>query len=138
MDVFYPSAGGNSIPGDPQNLDFSHCLGYYNYNKVRYAVVNPLSWCFQTRSAKLILCLVQYILNGERCCDFIFLRLHVVFNQFKLVMVTLERFNERVVMFSVILLCKAPSFRAGGKATAKHAHLWQANLTCNPFLMIKK
>lgn len=33
MDVFYPSAGGNSIPGDPQNLDFSHCLGYYNYNK---------------------------------------------------------------------------------------------------------
>ncbi|KTF90115.1 hypothetical protein cypCar_00017316, partial [Cyprinus carpio] len=34
MDVFYPSAGGNSIPGDPQNLDFSHCLGYYNYNKI--------------------------------------------------------------------------------------------------------
>ncbi|XP_055061605.2 TOX high mobility group box family member 3 isoform X3 [Misgurnus anguillicaudatus] len=33
MDVFYPSAGGNAIPGDPQNLDFSHCLGYYNYNK---------------------------------------------------------------------------------------------------------
>ncbi|XP_056614839.1 TOX high mobility group box family member 3 [Triplophysa dalaica] len=33
MDVFYPSAGGNSIPRDPQNLDFSHCLGYYNYNK---------------------------------------------------------------------------------------------------------
>ncbi|XP_051946956.1 TOX high mobility group box family member 3-like [Xyrauchen texanus] len=33
MDVFYPSVGGNSLPGDPQNLDFSHCLGYYNYNK---------------------------------------------------------------------------------------------------------
>ncbi|XP_061078305.1 TOX high mobility group box family member 3 isoform X2 [Conger conger] len=34
MDVrFYPSAGGNSIPGEPSNLDFSHCLGYYNYNK---------------------------------------------------------------------------------------------------------
>lgn len=35
MDVrFYPSAGGNSIPGDPPNLDFAHCLGYYNFNKV--------------------------------------------------------------------------------------------------------
>ncbi|XP_051569790.1 TOX high mobility group box family member 3-like [Myxocyprinus asiaticus] len=33
MDVFYPSAGGNSLSGDPQNLDFPHCLGYYNYNK---------------------------------------------------------------------------------------------------------
>ncbi|KAJ8407852.1 hypothetical protein AAFF_G00268960 [Aldrovandia affinis] len=34
MDVrFYPSAGGNSIPGEPSNLDFSHCLGYYSYNK---------------------------------------------------------------------------------------------------------
>uniref|UniRef100_A0A8C8A4T1 TOX high mobility group box family member 3 n=1 Tax=Oryzias sinensis TaxID=183150 RepID=A0A8C8A4T1_9TELE len=34
MDVrFYPSAGGNSIPGDPANLDFAHCLGYYNFNK---------------------------------------------------------------------------------------------------------
>ncbi|KAJ3593066.1 hypothetical protein NHX12_005403 [Muraenolepis orangiensis] len=34
MDVrFYPTAGGNSIPGDPQNLDFAHCLGYYNFNK---------------------------------------------------------------------------------------------------------
>ncbi|KAL1007458.1 hypothetical protein UPYG_G00087050 [Umbra pygmaea] len=34
MDVrFYPTAGGNPIPGDPPNLDFSHCLGYYNYNK---------------------------------------------------------------------------------------------------------
>ncbi|XP_064191879.1 TOX high mobility group box family member 3-like isoform X2 [Anguilla rostrata] len=34
MDVrFYPSAGGNPIPGDPSNLDFPHCLGYYNYNK---------------------------------------------------------------------------------------------------------
>lgn len=43
-------------------------------------------------------------------------------------MVTLERFIERVVLFSVILLRKAP-FRAGGRATAKHAHLWQANLT---------
>uniref|UniRef100_A0A0E9Q4V9 Uncharacterized protein n=1 Tax=Anguilla anguilla TaxID=7936 RepID=A0A0E9Q4V9_ANGAN len=36
MDVrFYPSAGGNPIPGDPSNLDFPHCLGYYNYNKVK-------------------------------------------------------------------------------------------------------
>uniref|UniRef100_A0A3B3U7T2 Uncharacterized protein n=1 Tax=Poecilia latipinna TaxID=48699 RepID=A0A3B3U7T2_9TELE len=34
MDVrFYPTAGGNSIPGDPSNLDFAHCLGYYNFNK---------------------------------------------------------------------------------------------------------
>lgn len=34
MDVrFYPAAGGNSIPGDPPNLDFGHCLGYYNFNK---------------------------------------------------------------------------------------------------------
>ncbi|XP_034042056.1 TOX high mobility group box family member 3 isoform X2 [Thalassophryne amazonica] len=34
MDVrFYPAAGGNSIPGDPPNLDFAHCLGYYNFNK---------------------------------------------------------------------------------------------------------
>ncbi|XP_023701334.1 TOX high mobility group box family member 3 isoform X1 [Paramormyrops kingsleyae] len=34
MDVrFYPSASGNPIPGDPSNLNFSHCLGYYNYNK---------------------------------------------------------------------------------------------------------
>ncbi|XP_013982731.2 TOX high mobility group box family member 3 [Salmo salar] len=34
MDVrFYPTAGGNPIPGDPPNLDFPHCLGYYNYNK---------------------------------------------------------------------------------------------------------
>ncbi|XP_015460720.3 TOX high mobility group box family member 3 [Astyanax mexicanus] len=30
MDVrFYPSAGGNH----PESLDFSHCLGYYGYNK---------------------------------------------------------------------------------------------------------
>ncbi|TST35090.1 hypothetical protein Baya_12512 [Bagarius yarrelli] len=35
MDVrFYPSSGGTSIPGDPQNMDFSHCSGYYSYNKV--------------------------------------------------------------------------------------------------------
>uniref|UniRef100_A0A7N8WQM6 TOX high mobility group box family member 3 n=1 Tax=Mastacembelus armatus TaxID=205130 RepID=A0A7N8WQM6_9TELE len=34
MDVrFYPTAGGNSIPGDPPSLDFAHCLGYYNFNK---------------------------------------------------------------------------------------------------------
>ncbi|KAF3832325.1 hypothetical protein F7725_025990 [Dissostichus mawsoni] len=34
MDVrFYPTAGGNSIPGEPPNMDFSHCLGYYNFNK---------------------------------------------------------------------------------------------------------
>uniref|UniRef100_A0A3B4BEZ6 HMG box domain-containing protein n=1 Tax=Periophthalmus magnuspinnatus TaxID=409849 RepID=A0A3B4BEZ6_9GOBI len=34
MDVrFYPAAGGNSIPGDTPNLDFGHCLGYYNFNK---------------------------------------------------------------------------------------------------------
>lgn len=46
MDVrFYPSAGGNSIPGDPQNLDFSHCLGYYNFNKVRNRNV---SFLYQT------------------------------------------------------------------------------------------
>ncbi|KAL4642206.1 TOX high mobility group box family member 3-like [Arapaima gigas] len=32
MDVrFYPSAGGTPMPGDPSNLNFSHCLGYYNY-----------------------------------------------------------------------------------------------------------
>ncbi|XP_029108097.1 TOX high mobility group box family member 3-like isoform X2 [Scleropages formosus] len=32
MDVrFYPSAGGTPLPGDPSNLNFSHCLGYYNY-----------------------------------------------------------------------------------------------------------
>uniref|UniRef100_A0A8C9LCA5 Uncharacterized protein n=1 Tax=Pavo cristatus TaxID=9049 RepID=A0A8C9LCA5_PAVCR len=35
MDVrFYPSAAGGSLPGDPSNLDFAQCLGYYNYNKV--------------------------------------------------------------------------------------------------------
>ncbi|XP_029464397.1 TOX high mobility group box family member 3 isoform X2 [Rhinatrema bivittatum] len=34
MDVrFYPAAAGSSLPGDPSNLDFSQCLGYYNYNK---------------------------------------------------------------------------------------------------------
>ncbi|XP_061621553.1 TOX high mobility group box family member 3 isoform X2 [Phyllopteryx taeniolatus] len=34
MDVgFYPNAGGNAIPGESPNLDFSHCLGYYNFNK---------------------------------------------------------------------------------------------------------
>uniref|UniRef100_A0A8V0ZSW4 TOX high mobility group box family member 3 n=1 Tax=Gallus gallus TaxID=9031 RepID=A0A8V0ZSW4_CHICK len=34
MDVrFYPSAAGGSLPGDPSNLDFAQCLGYYNYNK---------------------------------------------------------------------------------------------------------
>ncbi|XP_069757701.1 LOW QUALITY PROTEIN: TOX high mobility group box family member 3 [Narcine bancroftii] len=34
MDVrFYPVAAGNSIPGDPSNLDLSQCLGYYSYNK---------------------------------------------------------------------------------------------------------
>jgi len=38
MDVrFYPSAAGGSLPGDPSNLDFAQCLGYYNYNKV----INP-------------------------------------------------------------------------------------------------
>jgi len=42
MDVrFYPTAGATAaMPGgDPQNLDFGHCLGYYNFNKVRH----PLS-----------------------------------------------------------------------------------------------
>ena len=35
MDVrFYPTAAGNSIPGEPPNMDFAHCLGYYNFNKV--------------------------------------------------------------------------------------------------------
>ncbi|XP_078525483.1 TOX high mobility group box family member 3 [Lissotriton helveticus] len=34
MDVrFYPAAAGSSLPGDPSNLDFSQCLGYYSYNK---------------------------------------------------------------------------------------------------------
>uniref|UniRef100_A0A4W3JGF7 TOX high mobility group box family member 3 n=1 Tax=Callorhinchus milii TaxID=7868 RepID=A0A4W3JGF7_CALMI len=34
MDVrFYPAAPGNTIPGDPSNLDLSQCLGYYSYNK---------------------------------------------------------------------------------------------------------
>ncbi|XP_078399090.1 TOX high mobility group box family member 3 isoform X1 [Cetorhinus maximus] len=34
MDVrFYPAAAGNTIPGDPSNLDLSQCLGYYSYNK---------------------------------------------------------------------------------------------------------
>lgn len=42
MDVrFYPSAGGNSIPGEPPNLDFAHCLGYYNFNKVRRSPLTP-------------------------------------------------------------------------------------------------
>lgn len=45
MDVrFYPAAAGSSLPGDPSNLDFAQCLGYYNYNKVIIpACVN--SWC---------------------------------------------------------------------------------------------
>uniref|UniRef100_A0A803TWE3 Uncharacterized protein n=1 Tax=Anolis carolinensis TaxID=28377 RepID=A0A803TWE3_ANOCA len=35
MDVrFYPPSSGSSLPGDPSNLDFAQCLGYYNYNKV--------------------------------------------------------------------------------------------------------
>lgn len=35
MDVrFYPAAAGSALPGDPSNLDFAQCLGYYNYNKV--------------------------------------------------------------------------------------------------------
>ncbi|XP_067906014.1 TOX high mobility group box family member 3 isoform X4 [Heterodontus francisci] len=34
MDVrFYPAAAGNTIPGEPSNLDLSQCLGYYSYNK---------------------------------------------------------------------------------------------------------
>uniref|UniRef100_A0A8C3C9S2 TOX high mobility group box family member 3 n=1 Tax=Cairina moschata TaxID=8855 RepID=A0A8C3C9S2_CAIMO len=34
MDVrFYPAAAGSSLPGDPSNLDFAQCLGYYSYNK---------------------------------------------------------------------------------------------------------
>ncbi|XP_060644122.2 TOX high mobility group box family member 3 [Anolis sagrei] len=34
MDVrFYPPSSGSSLPGDPSNLDFAQCLGYYNYNK---------------------------------------------------------------------------------------------------------
>ncbi|XP_061102543.1 TOX high mobility group box family member 3-like [Conger conger] len=34
MDVrLYPSASGNPIPGDPSNLSFHHCLGYFDYNK---------------------------------------------------------------------------------------------------------
>ncbi|KAL9839454.1 TOX high mobility group box family member 3 isoform 4-T4 [Geothlypis trichas] len=34
MDVrFYPAAAGSALPGDPSNLDFAQCLGYYNYNK---------------------------------------------------------------------------------------------------------
>ncbi|XP_056269157.1 TOX high mobility group box family member 3 [Pseudoliparis swirei] len=34
MDVrFYPAAGGNPLPGEASNLDFAHCLGYYNFNK---------------------------------------------------------------------------------------------------------
>lgn len=42
MDVrFYPAAAGSSLPGDPSNLDFAQCLGYYSYNKVIIpAVVN--------------------------------------------------------------------------------------------------
>ncbi|XP_020655691.3 TOX high mobility group box family member 3 isoform X1 [Pogona vitticeps] len=34
MDVrFYPAASGNPLPGEPSNLDFAQCLGYYSYNK---------------------------------------------------------------------------------------------------------
>ncbi|XP_042294650.1 TOX high mobility group box family member 3 isoform X1 [Sceloporus undulatus] len=34
MDVrFYPPSSGSSLPGDPSNLDFAQCLGYYGYNK---------------------------------------------------------------------------------------------------------
>ncbi|XP_048372078.1 TOX high mobility group box family member 3 [Sphaerodactylus townsendi] len=34
MDVrFYPAASGSALPGDPSNLDFAQCLGYYSYNK---------------------------------------------------------------------------------------------------------
>jgi len=49
MDVrFYPTAGGNSIPGDPPNLDFAHCLGYYNFNKVRNGSCFVLFLCLLT------------------------------------------------------------------------------------------
>ncbi|KAI4899693.1 hypothetical protein NFI96_033344 [Prochilodus magdalenae] len=38
MDVrFYPSAGGNH----PESLDFSHCLGYYGYNKLEHPHTVP-------------------------------------------------------------------------------------------------
>lgn len=47
MDVrFYPAAAGSALPGDPSNLDFAQCLGYYNYNKVIIpAGVNSFCCC---------------------------------------------------------------------------------------------
>uniref|UniRef100_A0A8D2IZ26 Uncharacterized protein n=1 Tax=Varanus komodoensis TaxID=61221 RepID=A0A8D2IZ26_VARKO len=37
MDVrFYPAASGSALPGDPSNLDFAQCLGYYSYNKTMH------------------------------------------------------------------------------------------------------
>lgn len=48
MDVrFYPAAAGSSLPGDPSNLDFAQCLGYYNYNKVIIPACINSSCCCQ-------------------------------------------------------------------------------------------
>ena len=63
MDVrFYPTAGGNSIPGDPQNLDFAHCLGYYNFNKVRHVSVciKILYLCVTKRNVAYFLCCLDF------------------------------------------------------------------------------
>ncbi|MBN3280039.1 TOX3 protein, partial [Polyodon spathula] len=44
MDVrFYPAAAATAISGEPPNLDFSQCLGYYNYNKLT-ATTPVLTW----------------------------------------------------------------------------------------------
>lgn len=50
MDVrFYPAAAGSSLPGDPSNLDFAQCLGYYNYNKVIIPACVDSSCCCRDR-----------------------------------------------------------------------------------------
>uniref|UniRef100_A0A8B9MHK4 Uncharacterized protein n=1 Tax=Accipiter nisus TaxID=211598 RepID=A0A8B9MHK4_9AVES len=57
MDVrFYPAAAGSSLPGDPSNLDFAQCLGYYNYNKVIIPAWVNSSYPFHTVFF-LVLCL---------------------------------------------------------------------------------
>lgn len=58
MDVrFYPAAAGSSLPGDPSNLDFAQCLGYYSYNKVIISVLLQVA----------VILLILYVLDFGAC-----------------------------------------------------------------------
>lgn len=70
MDVrFYPSAGGNSIPGDPPNLDFAHCLGYYNFNKVKKKKKRNKKSKPSVLCSNLVLCCVATLVRSNSGAD---------------------------------------------------------------------